>query len=192
MAQIDSMSAQSMSLAEFREAYLQANGTRYDKVVVGALNIKQDAQGQPKILMLKRAAHEKIFPNVFEIPGGKMEQSDATILDAVKREVLEEAGMVVEKVIGAVKPFDYSLEKKDVDDGGGEVSVWYTSLQLNFVCEVSRYDVTVNPEEHSEARFVNSVEMMKDLEVTEQMRVVVEEGLDWAAGYFDGLAASKS
>ncbi|KAI4231174.1 MAG: hypothetical protein L6R40_007819 [Gallowayella cf. fulva] len=190
MTVINPLNALSMSRAECRQAYLRADGKPYDKVIIGALIVKPNAEVKPEVLMLKRAAHESIYPNIFEIPGGKVEDSDATILEAVKREVFEEAGMKVIQVVGAVRSFDYALEKKMVDEAGGEGLVRYTSLQLNFVCQVAEHNLTVNPEEHSEGRFV-SLSGMKNVKMTEQMRQVVEEGLVWTDGYFAGLAASK-
>ena len=181
------MDALSMSKVECRQTYLQANGKPYDKVVIGALIIKSDTKGNPGILMLKRAAHETIYPNIFEIPGGKVEDSDATILDAVKREVLEETGMEVAEVVGAVRSFDYALEKEVLDDTGSETLVWYTSLQLNFVCQVAKHNLTVNREEHSEGNFVSRSEL-SELEVTKQMRAVVEEGFAWTNEYLTGSA----
>ncbi len=110
-------------------------------------------------------------------------------MDAVKREVFEETGLKVERVIGAVKSFEYAMEKKDVvagngKDGGEVLSVLSSSLQLNYVCvcEVGGYDwvVVVDPEEHSEGRFVDR-EALREMEMTEQMRAVVEEAFEWAA-----------
>ena len=189
MTTLDGMDALSMSKSECRQIFLQANGKPYDKVVVGALIMKPDAKGKPGILMLKRAAHETIYPNIFEIPGGKVEDSDATILDAVKREVLEEAGMEVTKVIGAVQSFEYALEKTVLDDAGSQTSVWYTSLQLNFICQVAKQNLTVNNEEHSEGNFFSRSEVA-GLKVTEHMRAVVEGGFLWANQYFSGPATS--
>ena len=187
MTSISPVDALSMSKAECRQTYLQANGKPYDKVVIGALIIKPDAKGSPEILMLKRAAHETIYPNVFEIPGGKVEDSDATILDAVKREVLEETGMEVAEVIGAVGSFDYTLEKKTLNDADSESSIWYTSLQLNFVCQVVKHNLTINNEEHSEGKFVSRSEV-SELDVTQQMRAVVEEAFVWINQNFIGPA----
>ena len=188
MNTISAMHALSMSRAECRQTYLSANGNPYDKVVIGAIIIKPDAEGRPGILMLKRAAHETIYPNVFEIPGGNVEESDATVQDAVKREVLEEAGMEVTQVIGSVGSFEYALEKKVLDDASRETLVWYTSLQLNFVCQVAKHFLTVNPEEHSEGKLVSRSEF-PELKVTEKMRAVVEEGFVWASVYFPGLTS---
>lgn len=55
----------------------------------------------------------------------------------------------------------------------------YTSLQLNYVCEVASYDLEINPEEHSEGQFV-SLSEVGDLDMTEQMRAVVKAGLAWS------------
>lgn len=74
------------------------------------------------------------------------------------------------------------MEKKLVDEETGEVSgVSRTSLQLNFVCEVTGFDFRVNGDEHSEGRFVAKGEF-EELNVTDQMRAVLEEA-------FAGMAA---
>ena len=112
------MDALSMSKAQCRQTYLQENDKTYDKIVIGALIFKQHSADSTKILLLKRAAHEDYYPNVFEIPGGKVEGTDSTILDAVKREVFEEAGLAVDEVVGTVDSFDYSMEKNITDKEG--------------------------------------------------------------------------
>lgn len=174
------MHALSKSKADCLQLYLQKDGKPYSKIVIGAIILKAQHDGSSNILLLKRAAHEEFYPNYFEIPGGKAEDSDPTILDTVKREVYEEASLEVTSVIGSLKPFEYTMEKK-IQDEGGERSVSFTSLQLNYVCEVSSYDFAVNPEEHSEGRFV-SLSETGDLNITEKMRALVEAALVWSDG----------
>ena len=45
-------------------------------VVATAIIVKDgpsaDAQGEPKFLIVKRAPHEKAFPNRWTVPGGKL------------------------------------------------------------------------------------------------------------------------
>ncbi|KAI4120676.1 MAG: hypothetical protein LQ338_006840 [Usnochroma carphineum] len=192
MTAINAMDALSMRNSECRQFYLEGHGKWYNKIVIGAI-VPKRACGpgrNPGILLLKRAAHEKIYPNVWEIPGGRVEDSDLTILDAVKREVSEETSMQVEKVIGAVKCFAYAIER-ELDPGDGNVhSVWSTSLQLNFICEVAKHDLVLNPDEHSEGKFVDQSEVA-ELEMTEQMRGVVAEAFDWMAENSD-LLVSKA
>lgn len=174
MTSANPMEALSKSKVDCLQTYLQKDGTPYDKLVIGAIILKSTPDGTSNILMLKRAAHEEFYPNNFEIPGGKVEDTDTTILAAVKREVYEETNMVVTDIIGSVQSFDYTMEKKIVEDGK-EHFVSYTSLQLNYICEVASYDLTVNPEEHSEGRFV-ALSELEHLDVSEQMRSVVEAG----------------
>ncbi|KAL8767667.1 MAG: hypothetical protein Q9209_005926 [Squamulea sp. 1 TL-2023] len=185
------MDALSLTKAECRQIYLRSNGKPYDKIVIGALIVKHGPEGRPKILLLKRAAHEEYYPNVFEIPGGKFEESDPTILSAVKREVLEETGVEVDEVIGYVGSFEYSMEKKITNEAGGQESILSTSLQFNFICHVTKFDVVVNPEEHSEGRFVSRSEVA-DLNVTDQMRAVVDQGFAWITGDRDEAAEAKA
>lgn len=175
-----------MSKEECRQTFLQDNSETYDKIVVGAVVPKRGPEGGWQILLLKCAAHEHFYPNIFEIPGGKVEDSDATLLDAVKREVHEETGIEVEKIIGTIGLFNYFVERKVPAADGTETTVKSMSLQLNFICAVAHHDVQVNPEEHSEARFV-SRSQSKELEMTENMRAVVENSFSWFAGHTSSL-----
>lgn len=86
--------------------------------------------------------------------------------------------MEVTAIIGFTESFDYETEKTTVVEGK-ERSVFQSSLQLNYVCEVAGYHFKVNPEEHSEGRFV-SLSDVDGLEMTEHMREVVEAGLTWS------------
>ncbi|KAL9010022.1 MAG: hypothetical protein Q9173_005006 [Seirophora scorigena] len=177
---MDPMEALSMSKAECRTAFLRENGEPYDKIVIGAIIILTE-EHEERILVLKRAANEEILPNIWEIPGGKVEDTDATILDAVKREVLEETSLTVTKVYGAVSSFGYSMKKvvPSKGDGGEEETIWSSSLQLNFACDVADpLNLAVNPEEHSESGFVHCRDVFnRELEMTEQMRAMVLEAL---------------
>lgn len=46
-----------------------------------------------KILLLKRASSAKLFPNHFTFPSGGIEETDASVENAVTREVKEETGL---------------------------------------------------------------------------------------------------
>lgn len=64
-----------------------------------------------KYLIVKRAAHEKAFPNMWTVPGGKMERADYegrakdtsshwynVFQDVLKREVKEEVGLEISDI----------------------------------------------------------------------------------------------
>lgn len=53
-----------------------------------------------------------------------------------------------------------------------------SSLQLNFVCEIAEATFRVNPEEHSVGMWAARDEI-GGLEMTEKMRLVVEDAFRW-------------
>jgi 8-oxo-dGTP pyrophosphatase MutT (NUDIX family) len=105
---------------------------RPNKLVVGVLIFSSD-----NVLLLQRAATELHYPNIWELPSGKVETEDATLLDAAARECLEETGLTVTAFVAEGKSFKYSTGKGS------------SSLQLNFNVEVQEGDpIIINPEEH--------------------------------------------
>jgi len=60
--------------------------------VTAAAIIRRD---DGRILLLKRADHEKVYPGMYAGPGGKIEGND-TIVETVMREVKEECSLEVE------------------------------------------------------------------------------------------------
>ena len=117
-------------------------------------------------------ANEKFYPNVFEIPGGHVEDAEADIFQALVREVHEETALSFDSVKASIEPFAYSTEKT-VKSGEEEAVVQKSSLQLKFVCEVAEDTFRVNPEEHSEGIWAAKDEV-GSLEMTEEMRLIVE------------------
>ncbi|KAK4987059.1 hypothetical protein LTR66_007696 [Elasticomyces elasticus] len=95
-------------------------------------------------------ASERAFPHIWEIPGGSADASDASVAAAVARELREETGLTLARVVCAVG--------EGVEWMEGETR-W---LKLGFIVEVERgadggeaggggveaVPVTLNPEEH--------------------------------------------
>ncbi len=59
-----------------------------------------------RFLVVKRSAHEIAFPGKWAFPGGKTERGQ-TILETLKREVLEEVGLDIEDTIKYLKDFTF-------------------------------------------------------------------------------------
>ncbi|CAG9948925.1 unnamed protein product [Clonostachys rosea f. rosea IK726] len=72
----------------FRASRLSVTGKPYDKIVIGAAAFRYTpgSPDPPRLLLLKGAAHEHFYPNVFEIPGGKVDPEDLSIKHAVVRD----------------------------------------------------------------------------------------------------------
>lgn len=175
------MSLLSLSLDEFRKSQLSEPGRPYDKIVVGAAAFRYASDSTlPSILLLQRAAHEPYFPNVFELPSGKVDPDDESLKHALVREVKEETGLGIVEIHAELKPMTYSTEKTIADDSGKEVIVSKSAIQLNFVVSVSAGAVTLNADEHSDSRWATK-EDTSELGITDAMRVVVREAFQWAS-----------
>ncbi|KAI1266623.1 NUDIX hydrolase domain-like protein [Xylariaceae sp. FL1019] len=153
---------------------------QYDKVVVGAA-ILQKHSPDTRILLLKRDADEKHYPGVFGIPGGKVDATDATIRDAIVREVADECALIVTKITHALSNFCYTTKSRVVlppNDKGEEKMETVTKrcVHLGYVVEVEEGNVKTNAEEHSEGIWANREEV-GSLDMSIAMRDLVLEAL---------------
>ena len=172
------------SAEDFRRLQPAASGHPYDKVVVGAATFQYasdlTSSKMPSILLLKRALHEPYFPNVFELPSGKVDPNDPTFECALAREVQEETGLDVTEILAELKPMIYMTEKTVVDDTGREFLVCKSAIQLNYVVWVSGDEVKLSTDEHSESYWATE-EDLGELDITSAMRAVIQEAFEWAA-----------
>ncbi|KAI0150202.1 NUDIX hydrolase domain-like protein [Xylariaceae sp. FL1272] len=156
-----------------------ASFPQYDKVVVGTAIIKYSPD--TRILLLKRNADEEHYPGLFEIPGGKVEATDATIRDAIIREVAEECALIVTNITRALPNFYYTTKSSVVlpaNDKGEEKmeTVAKHCVQLSYIVEVEEGNFKTNPKEHSEGIWATQEEV-GSLEMTTAMRDLVLEAL---------------
>lgn len=119
-----------------------------------------------RLLLLRRAATEDVYPLMYEIPGGGAETEDTTILDTVVREVREETGLTVAEIVSDFEGFEYSTRRG-------------VSVQFNFMVEVEGgVEVKINPEEHEAFAWVQKGESLDCYRMTEPMRKVVSDAFD--------------
>ncbi|KAK3983996.1 hypothetical protein QBC44DRAFT_28932 [Cladorrhinum sp. PSN332] len=171
------------SADEFRKLKPSASGRAYDKVVVGAAIFKNAGTTKtapPQVLLLKRFANEDYYPNVFELPSGKVDPDDATIKHALFREVHEETGLDVTEILAELEPMIYSTEKTVVNDAGDKVLISKSAIQLNYVVAASDGEVKLAAHEHSESLWAVEGDLAA-LDITSAMKVVIQEGFKWAA-----------
>lgn len=107
------------------------------------LTVKGIVRRDGKILVLKRSTTDDHLPDVWETPGGGVDQEENP-QEALRREILEETGLAV--TIG--KPFNVFTFRKDT----GEFKVGIT-----FLCEYAGGEVKLSGE-HSEYRFIDPKE----------------------------------
>lgn len=167
-------------LTMHRDQFHAHTNKTFDKVTVGAA-ILQFTTAEPQILLLKRRDDERYYPGVFEMPGGKVDDTDATISDAVIREVAEESSLVVTGIVYPLSVITYTTTKSTTDAGKVIEQIVRHAVQLSYVVIVnsSVVEFKVNKEEHSMGMWVTR-EMLKDLSITDEMRGLVLEALNWA------------
>jgi 8-oxo-dGTP diphosphatase len=118
-----------------------------------------------KMLVVKRNADKRMMPNMWEIPGGKIELSEDP-QDALKREFLEETGLQ----IGVDKPF-HAWSYRDLAN-----QVFY--IEIDYLVSCAKLDkITLSPKEHSEYKWLASNEEVK---TSDEVAVAIKKAFELA------------
>ena len=119
---------------------------------------------QKEILLLKRSADRKVYPNLWSLPSGKMEWGEE-VKEAVIREVKEETGLKIRVI---------KFTGKYYDEKGRHPTK--TIVCLPHYCEVASGKLKIN-EESSEARWFKPKEI-KNLELAfDHKKILADEKL---------------
>jgi 8-oxo-dGTP diphosphatase len=125
-----------------------------EKNVVGAIILNENQE----ILLLTRKQND-FMGGIDELPSGNMEIGE-TIIESLKREVLEETGSQVEAIIGFVSSFDYlSKSKKKV-------------RQYNFAITISHTNNIVLTE-HETYKWLSIQQALKNSALTDEVKNVI-------------------
>lgn len=94
----------------------------------------------PRLLLVQRAVTERAFPNLWEVPGGSSEATDPTVLHSVAREVFEETGLHLTRVVRQVgKGVEFTSASKSIG-GDGAPKPRRVHLKLTFEIEVAEFE----------------------------------------------------
>ncbi|KXH42778.1 hypothetical protein CNYM01_03801 [Colletotrichum nymphaeae SA-01] len=172
------MESLSMSRNEAQLYFTASDSARVDKVTVGAAILRHDTS-TPSILLPKRNSDEKYYPDVFEIPGGKIDATDSTIREAIIREVAEETQMKVLDITTPLSSIRYTTEKIEETSTGQEKIVKRHALQLSYIVTVEGTEFQVEKKEHSMGIWATR-DSLDQTPITLEMRKIVLEALDIA------------
>ena len=130
---------------------------KVQRVVLGAAIFHKE-----RLLILKRSASERIFPEKWELPGGKREFAE-TCEQGIHREVLEESGLRI-RLLDVCSTFDYVLETAEriVD-----------STQINFLAVPATDDpVICLSKEHQAFGWIDETDL-HSYEMSDAMHAVI-------------------
>jgi 8-oxo-dGTP diphosphatase len=112
-----------------------------------------------KVLVVRRAADDYLG-GVYELPGGGVDPGE-TIAESAVREVLEETGLKVRRIVGLSEGFDYQTPVKP------------KVRQINVIVEAEPGEVVLDPSEHDAYRWIDRQDIA-DLPATGAMRDSLE------------------
>ncbi|MCJ1353212.1 MAG: hypothetical protein MMC33_003197 [Icmadophila ericetorum] len=153
-----------------------------------------------RLLLVKRAASETAFPNRWEVPGGSSEHSDPTILHSIAREVFEETGLRLARVVQQVGDgvefttgwtdksqrwlkLSFEIEVAEIEPAHCD----FFSVNHNHINEIpvpTSIEVSLDPNEHQDYRWVSEEEIQNAGEgeglqiMTEDQRAVMLEAFN--------------
>ncbi|KAJ2753018.1 hypothetical protein GGH94_004222 [Coemansia aciculifera] len=148
--------------------------------------IANSNHGVPSVLLVQRAAHERSYPNEWEIPGGHVDPGES-ILESLSREIYEETALVVSKVLCEFEGFLYWSTKYEEgeSDSKADLALSVCTQQLNFCVLVSDTSaIKLDPNEHQQYAWCTR-ETLEQYRMTPTMRQVVSNALDSLAHFRD-------
>ncbi|KAJ4291783.1 hypothetical protein N0V90_009678 [Kalmusia sp. IMI 367209] len=107
-----------------------------------------------ELLLVKRATSEKAFPDFWEVPGGKVDEPDESLLHAAVRELREEAGLQATRVVRKVTQMTFDIPRPK-----GRLDRW---MKLVFEMEVKQLDITLDPLEHDDYLFATEDQIVNE------------------------------
>lgn len=112
-----------------------------------------------KVLVVKREVDD-FLGGMYELPGGGIDAGE-TFEQGAEREMLEETGLEVTRIVQVYRAFDYTSQSGK------------PTRQINFIAECSSTNVKLS-HEHTEFRWISKNEL-PDIQTTNEMRRSIEE-----------------
>lgn len=144
--------------------------------VVGIAIFRRTSTNQGwQLLVVRRVETEPAFPNMWELPGGHVEHGE-TISEALRRETMEETGLIIQDVVGKFEELRWISKQGDKE-----------SVQFNFVATLQQpVEVTLNPDEHSEWKWIHENEITA-LPTSPAMNKVLKDAFEYSKSYMKAL-----
>lgn len=148
-----------------------------DCVHVVGIAIFRRTSHEWQLLVVRRVETELAFPNMWELPGGHVEQGE-TISEALRRETMEETGLEIhdQDVVGKFEGLRWRSKQGEKE-----------SVQFNFVATVQQpAEITLNPDEHAEWKWIYENEI-DSLPTSAAMNKVLKDAFGFSKSHMTAL-----
>jgi 8-oxo-dGTP pyrophosphatase MutT (NUDIX family) len=171
-----------MSKAEY--LYTIGSADIGTKLRVAAAVFRIDVESsRPTILLLKRKTNDPRGPGQFEVPLGRVEDSDFFMSDSIARAVKKQAGLKVVRIIGMLRDQHWSDERSGAGDEHLSTApgVTRSHVQLNWAVAVeSTEGIVVSKDEYDTYVWANW-NALGSLNLQDSVKDLAKEALTWAA-----------
>ena len=112
-----------------------------------------------EILMQKRSSNKKVYPNLWSIFVKGHVRSNESVLEASKREILEELGILID--VNELE-YLYTIKDEKITDGDYIERIFFDTFLLRKNVDIK--DAVIEKDEVSEVCFVNYEDVLKLIE----------------------------
>lgn len=168
-------------------------GIEPSTVPATAITVSEGADGFPPRVLLLRRSLSSNYGGYWEGPGGSCEQTDATMLSALVREVFEESGLQVSKILDLVAIEDWECGKTVEGKTKRAVKIFFLAdvykgnqqLHQQHHGELGwEHKVKIAPREHEQFQWATEEEVREGTEKEEgRFRFCGEEGYNFLKAF---------
>jgi len=136
---------------------------------------------EPRLLLLYRASAD-VYGDLWDFPGGSVEESDETVIEAVKREVMEETGLHVSEIVEYVGMHTWIDSRPDGDEKWAKFSF---TVRVAEESEPGYPQIKLAESEHQAFRWATEEDIKASLEERDgSIEFIAREEIEIAAEAF--------
>ena len=137
----------------------QAKKDGIERFVVGAVIVNDES------ILFVRRAQDDFMGGIYELPSGKVDTGEG-LIEALKREILEETNLTINNIIDLCDTFDYK-SKSGIQ-----------TRQFNFVVSVSNIDtIKLDPKEHDLSEWVKFEDIEASKIIDDMMKSIAQKAV---------------
>ena len=137
----------------------QAKKDGIERFVVGAVIVNDES------ILFVRRAQDDFMGGIYELPSGKVDTGES-LIEALKREILEETNLTINNIIDLCDTFDYKSKSG------------IRTRQFNFVVSVSNIDtLKLDPKEHDLSEWVKFEDIESSKILDDMMKSIAQKAV---------------